>query len=237
MIRKLSVIIPAYNEEKTIAQVIERVKRADICGLELEVVAVNDGSKDRTEEVLKSIPGIRVVSHAKNGGKGSAVKDGFRAATGEVLLIQDADLEYDPGDYKALLRPILDGRCEAVMGSRFIRDRPHFFFGERQSPFFTHYVGNIAIVTLTNLLYGNDATDYEGCFKVFLKKLVDSVPIEADGFEYDNELICKLLRRGCRIEEVPITYSPRSYQEGKKIKWRDGVLMLWTIVRWRFKSF
>jgi glycosyltransferase involved in cell wall biosynthesis len=180
---------------------------------------------------------VRAVLHEKNRGKGGAVKTGFRAATGEVVLIQDADLEYDPRDYKAVLEPIVTGRVEAVMGSRFAHERPRFFFGEAKSPFFTHYVGNLTITALTNLLYRNDASDYEGGYKAFTKRLVDSIPIEAEGFEYDNELVCKLLRRGVRIEVVPIAYTPRTYEHGKKIRWTDGARIVWTILKWRVRRF
>jgi glycosyltransferase involved in cell wall biosynthesis len=234
---KLSVVIPAYNEERTIAETIQRVKAVDLGGLDLEIVVVDDGSKDRTREILKTIPGIRVVLHERNSGKGAAVKSGFRAATGDIVLIQDADLEYDPRDYGAVVQPILDGRVKAVMGSRFTLEPPKFFGKGAKSPFFTHYIGNILIVKLTNALYRHAATDYEGCYKAFSKSVVDTIPIEANGFEYDNELICKLLRRGHRIAEVPINYRPRSYEEGKKIKWQDGVRMIWTIIQWRFRPF
>lgn len=234
---KLSVVIPAYNEERTVAETIQRVRAVDLGGVELEIVVVDDGSQDQTREILKTIPGIRVVLHERNSGKGAAVKSGFRAATGDVLLIQDADLEYDPQDYGALLQPIVDGRAEAVIGSRFLLERLKFFGKGAKSPFFTHYIGNKLIVAITNGLYGHSATDYEGCLKAFSKKIVDSIPIDANGFEYDNELICKLLRRGHRIAEVPIKYRPRTYEEGKKIKWQDGVRMIWTIVKWRFRPF
>jgi glycosyltransferase involved in cell wall biosynthesis len=234
---KLSVVIPAYNEERTVAETIQRVKTVDLGALDLEIVVVDDGSKDQTREILKTIPGIRVVLHERNSGKGAAVKSGFRAATGDIVLIQDADLEYDPQDYGSLVQPMLDGRVDAVIGSRFILERLQFFGKGAKSPFFTHYIGNILIVRLTNALYKHSATDYEGCLKAFSKSVVDSIPIEANGFEYDNELICKLLRRGHRIAEVPIKYRPRTYEEGKKIKWQDGVRMIWTIVKWRFRPF
>jgi glycosyltransferase involved in cell wall biosynthesis len=236
-IQKLTVVIPAYNEEATIAQTIERVRAADVGGLELEVIVVDDGSKDRTREILSSLPGIRPIFHEKNRGKGGAVKTGFSAATGQIVIIQDADLEYDPSDYKAVIAPIVEGRVEAVMGSRFAYERPTFFFGKKRSPYFTHYIGNLVIVWLTNFLYRNAATDYEGCYKAFTKRLVDTIPIEAEGFEYDNELICKLLRRGHAIGEVPIRYQPRSYEAGKKIRWTHGMIMIWTILKWRFRSF
>jgi len=234
---KISVVIPAYNEESTIAQVVEEVRKVDLGpGNELEIVVVDDGSRDRTREVLKTLPGIRAILNEKNAGKGAAVKTGFREATGDVLVIQDADMEYDPRDIRTVIDPIVAGQAEAVMGSRFVHERPRFFFGKRKSPFFTHYIGNIAIIQLTNWLYWNDASDYEGAYKAFKKSVVDGLPIEANGFEFDNELICKLLRRGVKILTVPISYSPRSY-EGKKIKWTDGVRMLWTIVKWRVKPF
>lgn len=236
-VRTLSVVIPAYNEEATIRETVERVRAADVGDLGLEIIVVDDGSRDRTREILATLPGIRVILHDENRGKGGAVKTGFAAATGEIVLIQDADLEYDPRDYKAVVQPIVEGRVEVVMGSRFAYERPRFFFGPAKSPFFTHYVGNLAIIWLTNTLYGARATDYEGCYKAFTKRVVDSIPIEADGFEYDNELVCKLLRRGYRIEEVPISYRPRGYEHGKKIKWTHGLRMLKTIVVWRFRRF
>ena len=153
-IYKLSVVIPVYNEAKTVAATIERVKRADVGSLEREIIVVDDGSTDRTLEALDGIDGIRVIAHDRNRGKGAAVKTGFAAASGDVVLIQDADLEYDPSDYKALLEPILAGRVEVVMGSRFSKERPQFFCpdGEKRAPFFTHYLGNLMIIWLTNLL-------------------------------------------------------------------------------------
>ena len=235
--RRLSVVIPAFNEKSTIGPLIERVRTAELSGWELEIVVVDDGSRDGTGELLEKIPGITLRRHPANKGKGAALKTGFAAATGDLLLIQDADLEYDPGDYPVLLAPFLAGRADVVMGSRFAYERPHFFFGERLSPFFSHYIGNITITGLTNLLYGYKATDYYACYKVFRANLARAVPVEADGFDFDNEFLCKLLRLGVRIEEVPVRYSPRSYEDGKKIKWKDGFKVIWSILKWRFKSF
>jgi len=233
----VSIVIPAFNEEATIVDVVERVRKVDLGEHQKEIIVVNDGSRDRTAEIIKGIPGIRAISLAQNRGKGGAVKAGFAAATGDIVLIQDADLEYDPNDYPVVLEPLLSGRADAVMGSRFMHGPPRFFLGEKKSPFFTHYIGNLAIIRLTNLLYGNHATDYEGCYKAFRREIVEALPIEADGFEYDNELICKLLRRGVKIVEVPINYEPRSYEAGKKIRWTDGMVMIWTIIKWRFAKF
>ena len=230
---KLSVIIPAYNERSTIEAVVRRVQAVDLSPVEKEIIVVNDGSRDGTTEILKELSGIRRISHEKNAGKGAALSTGFRAATGDIVLIQDADLEYDPEDYQTVIRPIVDGKCDVVMGSRFILYRPKFF-GKRRSPYLTHYIGNKLIVTFTNLLYGRRFTDYEGCYKAFARTILVSTPVEAKGFEFDNELICKLMRKGARIVEVPIRYTPRTYAHGKKITWRHGLIMLWTIVKWRF---
>ncbi|MDE2238272.1 MAG: glycosyltransferase family 2 protein [Elusimicrobia bacterium] len=233
---RLSVVIPCYNERETIAAVLSRVLAAD-AGIDKEVIVVDDGSSDGTGELLGRTPGVRALRHERNRGKGAAVKTGIAAARGEVVLIQDADLEYEPADYKAVLAPILAGEADAVMGSRFAQERPRFFFGAKRSPFFSHYVGNNMIIALTNSLYGVRYTDYEGAYKAFRRELVAGLKIEADGFEYDNELVCKLLRRGARVAEAPISYQPRSYGEGKKIRWQDGLVMLWTIVKWRFKDY
>jgi glycosyltransferase involved in cell wall biosynthesis len=230
---KLSIIIPAYNEERTIPTLIEKVKSVDLGKIEKESIVVNDGSQDGTQEVLKKIPGIMHISHACNSGKGAAVTTGFKTATGDILLIQDADLEYDPRDYMTVIRPILDKQSEVVLGSRFILYRPKFF-GRRRSPYLSHYIGNMLITSVTNLLYGRRFSDYEGCYKAFARNVIASTPITAKGFEFDNELVCKLMRKGVRMSEVAIQYTPRSYENGKKINWRHGVLMLWTILKWRF---
>lgn len=230
---KLSIVIPAYNEEATIEAIVRRVQAVDIGPVEKEIIVVNDGSTDNTEGVLKGLPAIRHISHERNAGKGAALTTGFRAATGDIVLIQDADLEYDPDDYPAMTRPIVEGHSDVVMGSRFLLYRPKFF-GSRRSPYLSHYIGNMLVISITNLLYGKRFTDYEGCYKAFRRNLVVSTPVRAKGFEFDNELICKLIRKGTRIVEVPIRYAPRTYESGKKITWRHGVIMLWTITKWRF---
>ncbi|MDQ1535762.1 MAG: hypothetical protein QOE58_155 [Actinomycetota bacterium] len=236
-IKKLSVVIPAYNEAATIAEVVRRAGEAEIGGLRREIIVVDDGSTDNTAAIVARLSNVRLISLPQNCGKGRAVKTGFAAATGEIVLIQDGDLEYDPTDYKRILQPFFESDADAVVGSRFAYGRPTFFFGPRRSPFFTHYIGNTLIVRLTNFLYRYRATDYEGGTKAFRSEVISSLPIAADGFEYDNELMCKLLRRGYLIIEVPITYSPRSYADGKKINWKDGARILATIVKWRVKRF
>lgn len=229
---RLSVVIPVYNEAGLLDTTLRRVVAVPI---DKEVIVVDDGSTDSTGERLarlaRELP-IRVVTHSRNTGKGAAVRSGFQAATGDILLIQDADLEYDPTDYPAVIAPILRGEADAVMGSRFLRQKPKFFT-PHGDPFFTHYLGNRIIIWMTNLLYGFRATDYEGCYKAFTRTVVRDTPVVANGFEFDNELICKLLRRGRRIVEVPIRYSPRAYAEGKKIRWQHGLRIVWTILKWR----
>lgn len=229
----LSIIIPAFNEEKTIEDIITRVKNIDLRGIEKEIIVVNDGSTDKTQDILNKCSGITQIAHNQNYGKGAALSTGFKAAKGNILLIQDADLEYDPKDYLAMIFPILQETSDVVLGSRFIRYKPRFF-GKRRSPYLTHYFGNFLITTITNLLFRKNFTDYEGCYKAFTTKSIQGVSVIATGFEFDNELISKLIRRGNRITEVAIQYHPRSYQEGKKINWRHGVIMLWTIIKWRF---
>ena len=230
---KLSIVIPAYNEEATIEAIVRRVQGVDLGPVEKEIIVVNDGSQDGTEQILKGLSGIRPISHERNAGKGAAVTTGFQAATGDIVLIQDADLEYDPDDYPTVIGPIVEGRSDVVMGSRFILYKPKFF-GTRRSPYLSHYIGNMLITSITNLLYGQRFTDYEGCYKAFRRAVVAATPIKAKGFEFDNELVCKLMRKGTRIVEVPIHYTPRTYESGKKITWRHGVIMLWTITKWRF---
>ncbi|MDP3704243.1 MAG: glycosyltransferase family 2 protein [Candidatus Omnitrophota bacterium] len=230
---RLSIVIPVYNEAGLMEQVLQRVLASPVEGK--EVLVVNDGSKDGTGEVLAKLQQrlpIRVITHPTNRGKGAAVRSGFQAATGDIVIIQDADLEYDPGDYPTLMRPILEGRAEVVLGSRFALHKPHFFTPQGE-PFFTHYIGNLIVIWLTNTLYGFHATDYEGGYKAFTRQVIQETPVKANGFEFDNELICKLLRRRRKIVEVPIHYSPRSYKEGKKIRWQDGARMVWTIIKWR----
>ena len=230
---KLSVIIPAYNERSTIEAVVRRVQGVNLGPIEKEIIVVDDGSRDGTIEVLKVLSGIRHILHERNAGKGAALTTGFQAATGDIVLIQDADLEYHPEDYRTVIQPIVDGACDAVMGSRFLLYKRKFF-GKRRSPYLTHYIGNKLIVDVTNLLYGQHFTDYEGCYKAFTRTILASTPVEAKGFEFDNELVCKLMRKGARIAEVPIHYTPRTYAHGKKINWKHGVIILWTIVKWRF---
>jgi len=229
----LSVIIPAYNELATIVPCLERVLAVDLGDLGLDIIVVDDGSTDETAWLAECMgPRVRVIKHTRNRGKGAAIQTGLAAATGILCLVQDADLEYDPADYKALLEPLLERRCALVIGSRFRHAKPKFR-GPDKSPFLSHWIGNRLIIALTNLLYRAHFTDYEACYKVFWRALLVQMPVEAEGFSWENELVCKALRTKRRVEEVPVSYTPRSYAEGKKITWRDGLTILWTILKWR----
>jgi glycosyltransferase involved in cell wall biosynthesis len=171
------------------------------------------------------------VIQERNPGKGAAVKRGFKEATGDILLVQDADLEYDPNDYQAVIQPILDGRTEVTPGIRIEgrrKDDSHHML------YFLGLLGNSLITWTTNILFWNDAGEYEGCYKAFTKRLIDSIPVKTDNFDYDNELVCKILKRGYKTIDVPIHYYPRNYMEGKKIGWKHGFLILWTIIKCRF---
>ncbi|HOW58881.1 MAG TPA: glycosyltransferase family 2 protein [Candidatus Omnitrophota bacterium] len=232
-IKKVSVIIAAYNEAKNIAEVIRRVQAVALFGIEKEIVVVDDGSTDGTRDILRQTANVRAFFHEKNQGKGGALKTGIANALGDVFILQDADLEYSPEDYAVLLKPIQEGRTELVLGSRFSLQGPKFFT-RNGDPFVSHYIGNKIIIWLTNLFYGQSVTDYEGCYKAFTRSLFDKVKVQASGFEFDNELVCKSIRLGYKIAEVPIQYRPRLYSEGKKIKWTDGIRMLWSILKWRF---
>src|SRR3989344_479795 len=228
--KKLSIIIPAYNEEKTIGRIVELVKDADIGNLEKQIIVVDNNSKDFTFKIASAIPNIRVVKEL-NPGKGAAVKRGFKEATGDIFIIQDADLEYDPQDYKAVIQPVLDNRCELTLGIRIEGRRKD---DHHKILYFLGLLGNFAITWTTNILYLNNAGEYEGCYKAITKKLVDSIKINTNNFDFDNELVCKVLKRGYKTIDVPIHFYPRNYEEGKKINWKHGFLILWTIIKCRF---
>lgn len=224
---KLSVIIPVYNEEKTIEEIVRRVKAT---GLVYEIVIVNDGSQDNTHDILQKYagePDIRVIHHERNRGKGAAVRTGIQHAGGDLLLIQDADLEYDPRDYPALLRPIEEGIADVVYGSRFLG-------AARRPILFLNMVANKILTLTTNILYNNILTDMETGYKVFRKSVVQDIPLHARGFEFEPEFTAKILKRKVRIFEVPITFNPRDYSEGKKIKAQDAFVAMWNLLKYRF---
>jgi glycosyltransferase involved in cell wall biosynthesis len=223
----LSVIIPCYDEKETIEKILKAVKAVHLAS---EIVVVDDGSKDGTRDILKALPPdpmVRIIFHDHNQGKGAAVRTGFREARGDVFLIQDADLEYDPRDYPILLKPIEEGRARVVYGSRFL-GAPH------KTMFFWNMVANRILTFTTNILYNSILSDMETCYKVFTSDVVKDLPLRSRRFEFEPEITAKVLKRGYRIYEVPITYDGREWDEGKKIKWTDGPIAMWTLIKYRF---
>jgi len=195
-----------------------------------EIIVVDDGSSDGTRDILKEEDGkadVHVIFHQQNQGKGTAIRTGLRATSGDIILIQDADLEYDPRDYAELLRPILEGRADVVYGSRFLG-------GPRKAMLFWHAVANHLLTLVTNILYDSILSDMETCYKVFRADIIKSLPLRARRFEFEPEVTAKILKRGIRIYEVPISYTGREYYEGKKIKVQDAISALWTLIRYRF---
>ena len=226
---KLSVVIPVYNEKKTLSELICRVEAVK---LEKEIIIVDDASTDGTRDLLKKYEGqerFKVIYQSKNAGKGSALRAGFDKAEGEIIIVQDADLEYDPKEYPLLIEPILDGRADVVYGSRFLGGTHRVFF-------FWHYVGNKVLTTLSNMCTNLCLTDMETGYKVFRRTVLDSFILKCDRFGFEPEFTSKVARHAFRIYEVPISYSGRGYEEGKKINWKDGVAALWFIFRFRFFS-
>jgi glycosyltransferase involved in cell wall biosynthesis len=223
---KLSVIVPVFNEKDTIQEILQQVRAVNLAH---EIIVVDDGSTDGTRDLLKceaDQPGTIVIYHDHNQGKGAAVRSGFDRATGDILLIQDADLEYDPRDYPMLIRPIEEKRVKVVYGSRFL--------GPRKAMMFWHMLGNKFLTLLTNVLYNAILSDMETCYKVFRADVIKGIPLRSRRFEFEPEITAKVLKRGHRIFEVPISYYGREYSEGKKISWRDGPKAMWTLIKYRF---
>jgi len=225
---KLSIVIPVYNERRTIGAVIERVLKAPV-DVSREIIVVDDASTDGTREALQGLPPgeIRLMMHDVNQGKGAAIRTGIAHATGEIVLIQDADLEYDPRDYPLLLEPILEDQADVVFGNRF-HGGPHRVL------YFWHYAANRGLTLLTNILTGLNVTDMEVGYKVFRRDVLRQLTLESDRFGFEPEVTVKVAKLGCRVYEVPIRYYGRTYEEGKKITWRDGFAALFHILRYRF---
>ena len=226
---KLSIVIPVYNEEATLTEIIKRVQATPY---DKELIIVDDASEDKSRDIIRALAkeydNIKIFFHERNQGKGAALRTGFGQVTGDVVLIQDADLEYNPIDYPELLKPIERGVADVVYGSRLIGSAAHRVL------FFWHYVGNKIVTTLSNMFTNLNLTDMETCYKVFKAEIIKDISIKSDRFGVEPELTAKISRRRCRVYEVPISYDGRDYSEGKKITWRDGIAAVYYIIRFRF---
>ena len=246
---KLSVLIPCYNEITTIREIVERVHAVEIrmrvrdghhghpvapdgmveIVVTKEIIIVDDGSQDGTRDILPELAqlsDVYVHYHAQNQGKGAAVRTAIEHATGDIMLVQDADLEYDPRDYPALLQPIIEHRTQVVYGSRFLG-------GPRKAMFFSHMMGNKLLTLFTNVMFDTILSDMETCYKVFTREVAEKLHLKSPGLGFDPEITAKILKRGYRIYEVPITYTGREFNEGKKISWHDGLTVMWTLLKYR----
>ena len=225
---KLSVVIPVYNERATLQEILSRVRAVPLDGVDKEIILVDDCSTDGTRELLQGLTSDKslvIVFHERNRGKGAALRSGFQRATGDIVIVQDADLEYDPKEFPVMIGPILDGRADAVYGSRFLS-------GPHRVLLFWHYMGNKALTTLANMINNLNLTDMETCYKAVRLDVLRKITLETDRFGFEVEITAKLARLKARIYEVPISYSGRDYSQGKKITWKDGVAALWWILRY-----
>ncbi|MBU1672667.1 MAG: glycosyltransferase family 2 protein [Actinobacteria bacterium] len=226
---KLSILIPVFNEHATIREILEKVRAVDIGEITREILVVDDGSTDGTREILAAEEveqNTTVLYHDVNRGKGAAIRTGLERVTGDYVIIQDADLEYDPDDYRVLLAPVLKKKAEVVYGSRFT--------GERRNMLFWHMLGNKLLSLVTNILYNTTLSDMETCYKLFSRQALEDIIVKADRFDFEPEITAKILKKGIRIWEVPISYAGREFDEGKKITWKDGFAALWTLIKYRF---
>jgi len=234
---KLSILIAAYNEEKSIQELITTVKKVNLGNIEKEIIVIDDGSKDKTRELVRVIDGIILIEHKHNRGKGGAIKTGIKSATGDIIIIQDADLEYNPQEIGDVIQPIVEKKALVVYGSRFLSraqlNKNKLFMKHHKSYLFAYFGGRM-ITKITNFLFLSNLTDEPTCYKCFRAGVIKRVKINTDGFEWEPEVTAKILKRRIKIVEVPISYNPRTIEEGKKINWKDGFKAIWTLVKYRF---
>jgi len=223
---KLSIIIPTFNEAVTLSQIIQRVKNQSFKNISKEIIVIDDGSTDATKKILSRQTGIKKITLFKNQGKGAAIRAGIKQAVGDYVLIQDADLEYDPTDIQSLLDPVLNKKAEVIYGSRFL--------GPHKNMLFWHLKGNQFLSLVTNFLYNTTLSDMEVGYKLIPKKLLDSITLKENRFGFEPEITAKILKQGIRIYEVPISYSGREFSEGKKITWVDGLIAFFLLFKYRF---
>lgn len=225
--KKITILIPVYNEAGTLEEILKKVENADFCGLEKEIILIDDYSTDGTREIYARLP-YKVLYHDFNQGKGAALRTGFENATGDIIVIQDADLEYDPVDYTPLVRLIVDGKADVCYGSRLSGGKPSRSF------MFTHLLGNKFLSLMTNILYGSTLTDMETCYKAFKADFIKGMKIKSDRFDFEPEITAKVLKRGARLYELPVSYYGREFSEGKKITWKDGIHAIIALIKYRF---
>lgn len=224
---KITILIPVYNEVDTLRAILEKLENADFCGLEKEIILIDDCSTDGTKEIYPSLP-YKVLYHDVNQGKGAALRDGFKEATGDIIVIQDADLEYDPVDYNDLIKLILENKADVAYGSRLNGGKPSRAF------MFHHLLGNKLLTFVTNVLYNTTLTDMETCYKAFRADFIKDIEIKSNRFDFEPEITAKVLKKGARLYELSISYYGREFSEGKKITWKDGFHALWALIKFRF---
>ncbi len=228
---KISIIVPVFNEINTLDTILEKIEQAPFCGLEKEIILVDDMSTDGTREHLKNYEEkYKILYHDKNQGKGAAIRTAMSAMTGDIMVIQDADLEYDPKDYQELVQLIVDDKADVVYGSRLTGAKPSRSF------MFTHWLGNQVLTLTTNILYGATLTDMETCYKAFRTSFLEGITIKSDRFDFEPEITAKILKKKARLYELPISYYGREYAEGKKITWKDGIHAIIALIRFRFSD-
>lgn len=227
--KKITILIPIFNEVNTLKTILQKVEEASFCGLEKEIILIDDFSTDGTREILQDLGDkYKIFYHDKNLGKGAALRTGFEHMTGDITVIQDADLEYEPVDYEPLVRLILDGKADVAYGSRLSGGKPSRSF------MFTHLLGNKVLTLMTNILYNTTLTDMETCYKAFRTEFIKGIEIKSNRFDFEPEITAKVLKRGARLYELPISYYGREYNEGKKITWKDGFHAILALIKFRF---
>lgn len=226
---KLSILIPVFNEVNTLKPILEKLESIDFCGLQKEIILIDDCSNDGTLELYKDL-NYKVLYHDKNMGKGASLRDGFKEATGDIVTIQDADMEYNPEDLIPLVKTVLDGEADVAYGSRFMN------IDKSKNYMFTHLLGNKMLTLFTNILFGATLTDMETCYKVFKAEYVKHLDIKSNRFDFEPEITAKVLKQGAKLKELPISYNARTFEEGKKISWKDGFSAIFALVKFRFMN-